>query len=203
MSQRSPPHATSANLTRHPAAALAKTLSRWTGEAQCDAADPDCVDGVGLAALETSKKTLTDLGFGGDGGGGGGRFLLLITEWLSEPAQISLVGRELCFRHANGVTPVFSPVGVPEGTRRQVPDFKPKRPGGGHNGERPGGWAPPAEDMKALENSNRLDVALYEWARGVVREQLAREFPHLPLTRGPMCEAPPCGPTNPPGSVPI
>ena len=185
-------------------AALAKTLSHWTGEAQCDEADPDCVDGVGLAALETSKKTLRDLGFGDDGGGGGGggggksRFMLLITEWLSEPAQISLVGRELCFRHDNGVTPVFSPVGVPEGTRRQVPDFKPKRPGGGHNSERAVGWAPSAEDMKALENSNRLDVALYKWAKGLVREQLARDFPHLPLAHGPMCEAPPC---KPPGSV--
>ena len=58
-----------------------KTLSHWTGEAQCDESDADCVDGVGLAALEASKRTLLDLGFDG-GSGKGGNFLLLITEWL-------------------------------------------------------------------------------------------------------------------------
>ena len=108
-------------------------------------------------------------------------------EFLSEPAQIAMVGRELCFVHEQGTTPIVAPVGAPEGTKRAVPDFKPKRPAGGHNGERPKNWAPTAHEMALLTNANKLDIELYAWAREIVRGRLARDFPQLPL-----CDVPPC-----------
>mmetsp|Transcript_48576 Transcript_48576/g.136553 ORF Transcript_48576/g.136553 Transcript_48576/m.136553 type:complete len:449 (+) Transcript_48576:1191-2537(+) len=185
-----------------------KTFSNWTGAPQCDERGEGCIGGLDRRSLEAAKDMLLDLGFDqserwsdADGKQGrSNRLLMLITEWLSEPSLISLAGRELCFKHVDGATPAFKPLEEPGGRRRQIPSFKPKKPGGGHSGERPLEWEPSPNEMERLVGANKWDLALYEWASGRLRRRLEREFPHLPLAPR-VCESPPCEAAMPPGHV--
>ena len=144
-----------------------KSLSGWAGKDMCAKGGSGCVGGVGEAQLGLAKAALR-----------GRMDVVLLTEWLSARPQAALLARFLCFAHDGaGRTPTLSHPGM---AGREVPNFRPVSPAGGHSKLRPpqgAGWALSSGELEALRVSNRLDMALFRWAEGaLVRPRIEEEW---------------------------
>ena len=92
---------------------------------------------------------------------------LVLTEWISAPAQIEFLSRKYCFQTDGAGR---SPGG-------QHPSWwhfhRPRRAGGGHGSKRPAGWTPSADELEQLVRINKWDLRLFARAAEIVRRRVA------------------------------